>query len=154
MDDNEKPDNEEISLDLEEASSLVEEASIPAEHAHLNEELCNKLLDFPPPKFSLPRSGVKSLRMELMVFLGKIDPRRLKDKLKHEHDCCTHEFEHCGKLIKLPLKVRGSLNNTGSGGTGSYHAANASRHLESHCNEASLHSIESLLNERGQTNET
>ena len=60
MDDNEKLDNEGITLHLEEASSPVEKASIPAETVHLNEELCDKLLNFHPPKVSLARTCVKS----------------------------------------------------------------------------------------------
>ena len=53
MDDKEIPDNEDVTMDLEEVSSPVEEASIPAELVNLNEELCAKLLDLTPPKFSL-----------------------------------------------------------------------------------------------------
>ena len=83
-----------------------------------------------------------------MVLLGKMHPRMLKEKLKHKDNYCTHECNHCGKLIKIAWKVRGYLKNTGSGGTRSYHAVSAIRHLENHCNEAGLHSIESLLNEK------
>ena len=46
-------------MDLEEASLTVKEVSIPAEPVHLNEELCDKLLDLPLPKVSLARAGVK-----------------------------------------------------------------------------------------------
>ena len=85
-----------------------------------------------------------------MVLLGKMHPRMLKEKLKHKDNYCTHECNHCGKLIKIAWKVRGYLKNTGSGGTRSYHAINAIRHLESHCDEAGLHSVQSLLNEKVQ----
>ena len=61
MDDNENPDNKHMMLDLEESSSPVEEASLPDEPTHLNEELCDKFIDLPPPKVSLPRAVVKSL---------------------------------------------------------------------------------------------
>ena len=64
MDDSETQDNEDAIMDLEEASSPIEEVSIPAEPASLNDELCDKLLDLPQPKFSLSRAVVKSVRME------------------------------------------------------------------------------------------
>ena len=112
------------------------------------------MIDLPPPKVSISRAGVKSAHTEQMVLLEKMDSRRIKENPKHNKDFCTHEHKHCGMLITMGWKVNGSLASIGSGGTGSYHVANASRHLESHCNEASLHSIESLLNEKGQTNET
>ena len=83
MDDKEIQDNEDAIMDLEEKSSPVEEASIPAELVNLNEVFSNKLLDSPPPKVSLSRAGVKSACMEQMVILGKIDPRRLNDNPKH-----------------------------------------------------------------------
>ena len=102
MDDNENPDNEEIIMDTEEASSTVEEASIPDEPSHLNEELCNKFLDFPPPEVSLARAGVKSFCIEQMILLRKMDPRSLKEKTKHKDNCYTHECKKCGRLIKLP----------------------------------------------------
>ena len=67
--------------------------------------------------------------MEQMELLGNMDPRRLKDNPTHNQECYTHECERCGKLITMPWKVRGYLANTGLGGTGSYHATNATRHL-------------------------
>ena len=78
MDDKEKPNDEATILDLEEASP-VEEVLIPDEPVHLNEELCNKLLDLPLPKVFLTRAGVKSFCMEHMVLLGKMDPCRLEE---------------------------------------------------------------------------
>ena len=144
------PGDEDVIMDLEEASSPVEEVSIPAEQLNLNEQLCAKFLDLPPPKVSLSRAGVKSACMEQIVILGKIDPLRLNDNPKHNADCFTHECKHFRKSIAMSCKVKGSLTNKGLGGTGSYHVTNAIRHLESHCNEAGLQSMESLLNEKVQ----
>ena len=90
MDDNEKIDDENVTIDLEEVASPIEEVSILSEPVNLNEELCDKLLDFLPTKISFSRAGVKSSFLEQMVLLGKMDPRRLKENPKHNHDCCTH----------------------------------------------------------------
>ena len=71
-----------------------------------------------------------------------MDPRRLKKKLKIKHDCCAHEHTHCGFLLSLPWKVKGSVKKEGEESRGgSWHAANAGRHLENTCNEAGRNSI-------------
>ena len=59
MEYNKIPDNDDAMMGFEEASSPVEEVSIPAVPVNTNEELCDKFLELRPPKVSLSRAGVK-----------------------------------------------------------------------------------------------
>ena len=83
-----------------------------------------------------------------MVLLGKMDPHRLKENPKRNLDCRARECKNCGKLIAVQLKVKVHIANAGLGGTGICHAASATKHLETHCNEARLQSTQSLTNEK------
>ena len=59
-----------------------------------------------------------------------MDPRRLKENLESKNDHYTHEFKHCGMLMKFQWKLKGSLNSKPEGGGGVYHVVCAARHLE------------------------
>ena len=76
-------------LELEDAST-TEEAPTPVATASLDSLLCHKFLDLPAPKVALSRTGVKSMRMEQMLLLRKMDVRRLMKRLGNKHDCHTH----------------------------------------------------------------
>ena len=78
----------------------------------------------------------------------KVDPLRLKGKPASKKDCCTHEFKHCGKLMKLAHKVKVCLKSKTRVGAKSYHAACAARHLENHCKEVGLASTQQHLTEK------
>ena len=82
------------------------------------------------------------------MLLKKMDPYRLKGKPTSKNDYCTHECEHCGKLMKLAHKVKGCLKSKPRVGTGRYHAACTARHLENHCNEGGLASTQQHLIEK------
>ena len=45
-----------------------------------------------------------------MLLLGKMDARRLKEKLENENYCHAHECEHCVMLMKFQWKVKVTLN--------------------------------------------
>ena len=87
-------------FELEESTQTVDEAQTHVAPANIDEALCDKLLNSPSPKVSMPRTGVKSTFMEQMMLL-KMDPRRLKEKPENRSDHHTHECKHCGKLIKI-----------------------------------------------------
>ena len=67
-------------LDLEDASITIEEAKTPVVNANVNEVSCQKLINLPSTKVALARTGVKSMHMEQMFLLGKMDARRLMKK--------------------------------------------------------------------------
>ena len=107
-DDEEQDDLNEV-FELEEEIEIVDGVKTPVASINLNEALCDKLLNLPSPKVSASRTGVKSACIKQMMLLKKMDPKRLKDKPANDSDCCTHECEHCKKLMKLPCKVKGPL---------------------------------------------
>ena len=76
------------------------------------------------------------------VAIGKDGCSQTKEKSKSKDDCCAHECKHCGFLLKLPWKVKGSIKKEGRGG--SWHAVHAGRHLEKNFNEA----VRNLIKER------
>ena len=80
-----------------------------------------------------------------MLLLGNMDPHRLKENPGNKNDYHTHECKHCGRLMKHQWKVNGSSKYKTRGGYGIYRAAYASRHLENHCNEEGLLSIQQRL---------
>ena len=115
---------------------------------NVDEALCNKLLNFPSPKASLERICIKSTYMEQMLFLGNMDPCRLKGKPENKNDCHARECKHFGMLMKFQWKVRVTYKKKPGGGGGSYHDTHASRHLENHCNEVGNNSIQECLIEK------
>ena len=119
------------SFKLEDTSETIEEALTHAATASIDEALHQKILGLPAPKVSLASTSVKSIRMEQMLLLGKMDARRLMEKPGCTNHCHSYECNNYRMLIKLPWKIKGSYENK-LGGGGSYHAAHASRHLESH----------------------
>ena len=90
---------------LEHVSTTIEEVQNLVVTANANEVLCQKLLHFPSLKVSLASFGIKSTRMEQMLLLGKMDARRLKEKLENKNDCYAHECKHYGMLMKFQWKV-------------------------------------------------
>ena len=88
-------------FELKEVWSTVDEAHTPVAPANMDEVLCDKLLNLPSPKVALSRTGIKLMCMEQMLLLGKIDPRKLKEKSENKNDCHTHECKHCRMLMKF-----------------------------------------------------
>ena len=84
--DNEEQDDGDRVYELEEALETVDEVQNPVGSANTDEALSDKLLNFPSPKVSLSRTGVKSIRIEQMMLLKKMDPRRLKDEHASKND--------------------------------------------------------------------
>ena len=66
--DNEEQDDLNEVFELEEATKIVDEAQTPVASINLNEALCDKLLNFPSPKVSVSRTGVKSMCMKRWCF--------------------------------------------------------------------------------------
>ena len=92
----------------EDASTIIEEAPNPVATASIDELLYQKLINLPAPKACVISARVRSSRMCQMSLFGKMDNRGLIETPEHKNDCYTHECEHCGMLIKLPWKVKGS----------------------------------------------
>ena len=89
--DNEEQDDLNAVLEVEEATETVDEMKTHVTSTNLVEASCDKLLNFPSSKVSASRIGVKSARMEQMMFLKKVDPKIFKDEPANKSDCCTHE---------------------------------------------------------------
>ena len=83
-----------------------------------------------------------------MLLLGKMDTRRLKEKSENKNDYYANECEHCAMLMKFQWKLRGTYENKPKGGWMYYHAACATRHLETYYNEAGRDSIKERLIEK------
>ena len=92
--DNEEQDDLNAVFELEESTWIVDEVQTPVAWTNLDELLCDKLINLPPPKVSVLRSGIKSQHIENMTLLKKIDPKRLKANPENKSDCCTRECEH------------------------------------------------------------
>ena len=125
---------------LKDASTTIEEVPTPVATSSLDEASCQKLLGFSAPKVSLARTGIKSMHMEQMLLLGKMDARRLMENPEPKCNYCAHECDHCGILIKSSWKVKGSHKNKGGGG-GIHHTACTGRHLENRSSEAGRNHI-------------
>ena len=91
---------------MKEALLTVDESQTPAVTANTDEASCNKLLNLTSPKVALSRTGIKSMRMEHTLLLGKMDARRLKEKPENKNDCYAHECKHCGMSMKFQYEVR------------------------------------------------
>ena len=105
-DNEEKYDLNEV-FELEEETETVDEVQTTISSTNADKALSDKLLNLTSPKVSALRVGIKSMCMEQMMILKKMGPKRLKDEPAHKNDCCTHECEHCKKLMKLARKVKG-----------------------------------------------
>ena len=57
--------------ELKEASETVDEVLPLVASTNVDESLCDKLLNFSPPKVSVSRTGIKSACMEKMTPLKK-----------------------------------------------------------------------------------
>ena len=104
--DDEEKDDLNTLFELEEATEIVDELQTYVASINLNEALSDKLIDFPSPKVSASRKGIKSMHMEQMMLLKKMDPKRLKEKYANNSDCCNHECKHFKKLLQFPWKVK------------------------------------------------
>lgn len=102
----EEHDDLNVVYELEEATEIVDKMQNTVESTNLDESLCDKLINFPSPKVSASRRGVKSMHMEQMVLLKKIDPKIFKDDPANKIHCCTHECNHCKILMKISWKVK------------------------------------------------
>ena len=76
------------------------------ESINLDEVLCDKLIKFPSPKVSASRRGIKSMHMEQMVLLKKMDPKIFKDKPANKTDCYTHGWKHFKKTNDIPVESK------------------------------------------------
>ena len=76
------------------------------------------------------------------VAFGKDGCSQIEVKKEDKHECCAHQFKHCGMLMKFQWKVSLTHKTKARRGGGSYHAACAARHLERHCNESGRDSIQ------------
>ena len=76
----------------------------PIASINVDESLCNKLLNLPSHKVSASRTGIKFACMKQMMLLNKMDPKRLKKKRANKSNFCTHECEHCKKLMNSRIK--------------------------------------------------
>ena len=123
--DADKVDRDKV-FELEDASTTEE---VPNHVATLNSALCQKLLDLSAPKLFLSMTSVKSMCMEQVLLLVKMDVRILIKKPEYKCNYFTHEQKCCGCLMKSPWKVKGSYKNE-ERRSGSHSAAHADRHLE------------------------
>ena len=142
--DNEEQDDRDIFFELEESTQTVDEAQTPVTPVNMHEVMCNKLLNLSSPKVALSRTGIKSMCMEQMLLLGKMDPLRSKE-LQKRNDFHMHECKNCGMLMNFQWKVRVTYENKPGRGGKRHHAAHADRHMETHCNEADRLSIQQRL---------
>ena len=117
-------------MELEEATAMLDEVQIPVEAINLDEALYDKLVKFTSPKVSVSRVVVKSLCMDQMILLKKMDRKRLKEKPADDNDCCTHQCKHWSTLLSFPWKVNGKIMSRPTDGPGACHTAHAQRHLE------------------------
>ncbi len=100
-------------FELEDASTTIEEVTTHVAAASLDSVLCQNFLDLPLPKESLASTGFKSIRMEQMLLLVKMDVHKLMKKPENKYDYHVHECEYCEMLINLPWKLKGSYKNKG-----------------------------------------
>ena len=63
-------------FELEDASTTIKEAPTHVATASLDLVSCEKFLDLPAHKVSLESTGIKSVRVEQMFVLGKMDAHR------------------------------------------------------------------------------
>ena len=73
----------------------------------LDEVSMERLCKFPSPRITKSRIGTKSLCMDQMTLLEKIDKKRLKDNPTDDQDCYAHECAHCKTLLTSPGKRMG-----------------------------------------------
>ena len=109
-----KRKTKEIVFELEEATEVP---------LNTNEVLCNKLLNLPSPKVTASRTGLKSLCMEHVTLLKKMDPKIFKENPENNVDCFTQECKHYKLLLSLPCKTKGKLKSKPGSGAGAYDAA-------------------------------
>ena len=77
-----------------------------------------------------------------------MDRKRLKGNHMDDHDCHSHQCEHCKKLIFILWKANGKLISRPTEGPGAFHAVCTQRHLEKCCNELGHSSIAKRANEK------
>ena len=110
VDSEDKDDGDNV-LELEDASTTIEEAPIHVATTSTDEASCQKFLDFPSTKVALERTGVTSTHAEQMLLLGKMGARTLMEEPEHKNDYYTHERKHHGMLMKFTCKVKGAYEN-------------------------------------------
>ena len=84
------------------------------------------------------------------ITFGKDGCSHVDIKSRTKNDCCTHECEYCGVVMKFQWKLKGTCKNKVGGVGGIYHTVHASRHLYIHCNESCRNSIKERSLEKVQ----
>ena len=148
MDSDHEEDVNTMVTELEVAEEIEEEEQMEVEAIPLDEFSMETLRKLPSPRSTKSRSDNKSLCMDQMTLLQKMDKNRLKENPIDDQDFNAHECEHCKKLLIFTWKTKEKLHSRPTNGLGSCHTAHVQRRLGKWCNAEGRASIAQRTNEK------